>query len=158
MTPTPFAAHASRIVLAALLASLPFAFAPAAAAPSRATDVVAGPPATSFAEASQLLRAGRHAAAYGRFVRLANEGDREAARVALVMHRHGSALFGSTWDASTEELILWSALAQAADRAEIEARERIGRGGASALVVGGMPGEAAYLSPESFRGDRRKKR
>ncbi|MEO5882267.1 MAG: hypothetical protein ABIQ06_07610 [Caldimonas sp.] len=158
MTAPLFAADACRIALATLLVTVSYTVATTAAAQSRAAPGTAVAPPTSLAEASQLFRTGRHAAAYGRFVRLANEGDREAARVALVMHRHGSALFGSSWDASTEELILWSALAQAAGRAQIEARERIGRGGASALVVGGMPREAANLSPESFRGDRRKKR
>ncbi|HEX2540747.1 MAG TPA: hypothetical protein VHM00_06655 [Caldimonas sp.] len=84
-------------------------------------------PAPTFAEAGRLFRAGRHAAAYGRFVTLANEGDMHAARVALLMHRFGPSLFGSDWDATTEELAEWSRLARQAEQMDIEARLRIGR-------------------------------
>ena len=50
------------------------------AAPAVPSDAV---PAPTFADASRLFRAGRYAAAYGRFVTMANEGDMHAARVAL---------------------------------------------------------------------------
>ena len=124
MKPHPSAAAAGRAVLVALSFALSAAALPAAAQ-SQPASAPAGSQAARFAEASQLFRAGRHAAAYGRFVRLANEGDREAASIALVMHRHGAVLFGSVWDATTEELEYWSLLAQSADRAEIEARVRV---------------------------------
>jgi hypothetical protein len=154
MKPHRFAAPAAagRAVLVALSFVLAAAPAPAQYRPVSAP---AGTQATLFAEASQLFRAGRHAAAYGRFVRLANEGDREAATIALVMHRHGAALFGSVWDATTEELEYWSLLAQSAHRAEIEARLRLST---RAVNPGSVSGEAAYLAPETFRSDRRKKR
>ena len=156
MKPHPFAAPAAagRAVLVALSFALSAAPAPAAD-PSRPASAPAGSQAALFAEASQLFRAGRHAAAYGRFVRLANEGDREAASIALVMHRHGAVLFGSVWDATTEELEYWSLLAQSAHRAEIEARLRLSP---RAVNPGSVSGEAAYLAPETFRSDRRKKR
>ena len=93
--------------------------------PRRATSEVV--PAPTFAEASRLFRAGRYAAAYGRFVTMANEGDMHAARVALVMHRFGPTLFGSDWDATTEELAEWSRLARSAEPADIDARLRMGR-------------------------------
>ena len=64
-------------------------------------------------------------------------------------------LFGSAWDATTEELEYWSELARSADRAEIDARRRLGP---RPVSVGSGPGEAAYLAPETFRGDRRRKR
>ncbi len=123
----------ARLALAAALApSLQ------AAPPAAATGLIAGPvvargsmpqavAAPTFAEASRLFRSGRHAAAYGRFVTLANEGDMHAARVALVMHRFGPTLFGSDWDATTEELAEWSRLARAAEQADLEARLRIGK-------------------------------
>ena len=64
--------------------------------------------APTFADAAEALRAGRHAEAYGRFVALADEGDVDAARIALVMHRFGPALFGSPWDASVEQVAQWT--------------------------------------------------
>ncbi|MCE9660071.1 MAG: hypothetical protein K8R60_16030 [Burkholderiales bacterium] len=155
MNTPSFAVEAARAALVALLAGLFAVFVPAAMAQSQTVQVSPLAPATSFAEASQLFRAGRHAAAYGRFARLANEGNREAAGIALVMHRHGVALFGSNWDATTEELEQWSALAQWADRAEIASRQHPA---ASAMTIGSGPGQTAYLAPEAFRGDRRRKR
>ncbi|MEP7302435.1 MAG: hypothetical protein ABI699_12980 [Caldimonas sp.] len=155
MNPQSFAAHACRAAFTTLFVALLCAFAQAALA----EPAGARPPAPTFVEASRLFRGGRHAAAYGRFVQLANEGDREAARIVLVMHKHGSVLFGSQWDASTEELVQWSLLAQRADRADIEARLRFGLP-PSPGGVGGVAdlGEAAVLAPESFRQARPKKR
>lgn len=154
MKPLASAALTASAAVAALCWHLSLAASPPAtsAAPSAAT--AAASPAARFAEASRLLRAGRHAAAYGRFVALANDGDREAASIALVMHRHGSALFGSVWDATTEELQYWSDLARSADRAEIEARLRLGLQPAG---VGSAP-DSAFLDPGTFRGDPRRKR
>jgi hypothetical protein len=75
--------------------------------------------ATTFADAAGSLRAGRHAEAYGRFVALADEGDVDAARIALVMHRYGPELFGSEWDASGEQLAAWTAESEAAARRDL---------------------------------------
>jgi hypothetical protein len=56
------------------------------------------------------FREGRYATAFGRFVELADGGDRASAEVALFMLRHGPELFGSAWSASEEEQVLWQAL------------------------------------------------
>ena len=73
----------------------------------------------TFAGAAESLRAGRHAEAYGRFVALADEGDVNAARIALVMHRFGPDVFGSAWDASAEQLVEWTRRSEAAAENEI---------------------------------------
>lgn len=57
-----------------------------------------------FAEAVASYRAGRASEAYGRFHKLAQQGDADAARIALFMLRHGPILFGTYWDASTEDV------------------------------------------------------
>ena len=97
----------------------------ASAAPSAAV-VPGGRPAlapvlyaTTFADAAGSLRAGRHAEAYGRFVALADEGDVDAARIALVLHRYGPELFGSQWDASGEQLAAWTAWSESAARRDL---------------------------------------
>jgi len=113
-----------------------------------------GPPAASvagsvgpaqeagFGEAAGLLRAGRHAAAYGRFVALADAGNRDAARIALVMHRYARALFASDWDATTEQLEDWSHLARLGEAADIAARRFAGpTGKSSAAAAVANPGE-----------------
>jgi len=70
-----------------------------------------------YADAARLLRAQRYAAAYGRFVRLADEGHAASARLALVMAEDGRALFGSDWSASAAQRRAWRALvARAADK------------------------------------------
>lgn len=58
----------------------------------------------AFAEAVASYRAGRASEAYGRFHKLAQRGDADAARIALFMLRHGPILFGTYWDASTEDV------------------------------------------------------
>jgi len=63
-----------------------------------------------YAAAVESFRQHRYAAAYGRFVRLADSGHAESAQLALVMYRNGPTLFGSNWDATPEELEQWSAL------------------------------------------------
>ena len=68
--------------------------------------------APTFADAAASLRAGRHADAYGRFVTLADDGDVDAACIALLMHRYGPDVFGSAWDASDEQLAAWRRLAE----------------------------------------------
>ncbi len=64
----------------------------------------------AFQQAVAQYREGRLAAAYGRFVRLANQGDPDAARIALFMHRYGPVLFGNYWDAQVEEIEMWTEL------------------------------------------------
>lgn len=90
------ARHAAAIVLA----SIAFAAGPAAAAPTPAFD-----------EAMQHYQDGRWAAAYGRFSALADGGDIESARIALLMLRHGERLYGSKWSATQEQIRRWSVLA-----------------------------------------------
>ena len=63
-----------------------------------------------FAAAIGKHKEGRWADAYGRLVDLANRGDPDAARVALFMLRYGPVLYGSHWDASTEEVEYWQNL------------------------------------------------
>ena len=75
--------------------------------------------APTFADAAESLRNGRYADAYGRFVRLADEGDIDAARMALVMHALGPRAFGSTWDASVEQLVEWTRWSEVAADAEL---------------------------------------
>jgi len=135
----------------ALLASVVSAGLLGAAAPAPAQNVAhAAPPATSFAEASGLFRSGRHAAAYARFVVLANEGDMQAARVALVMHRFGAALFGSDWDATTEELEDWSRLARLAEAKDV-AQRRLGEPFDKLARPGPAPAASNVLPMSTFR-------
>ena len=63
-----------------------------------------------FALAVESFREHHYAAAYGRFVRLADAGDARSAQLALMMYRNGPALFGSEWDATPEQLEHWSAI------------------------------------------------
>jgi hypothetical protein len=58
----------------------------------------------------------RFSTAYGRFMRLADQGDASAANAALFMLRNGKALFGSDWSASEEQQAYWNALAVNAAR------------------------------------------
>jgi hypothetical protein len=64
----------------------------------------------AFAAATQEYRAQHYAGAYGRFVRLADQGHAEAARIAWMMYRDGPVLFGTQWYASTPQLEAWSKL------------------------------------------------
>jgi hypothetical protein len=74
----------------------------------------------AYAYAVESFRLHRYAAAYGRFVQLADAGHGPSAQLALVMYRNGPALFGSTWDATPEELEHWSALVVRDERARRE--------------------------------------
>lgn len=65
-------------------------------------------PDPGYAEALQEYRAGRWSSAFGRFITLANDGNVEAARIALFMQQHGRLLYGSDWEASDEDIDLWS--------------------------------------------------
>ena len=75
--------------------------------------------APTFADAAESLRNGRYADAYGRFVRLADEGDIDAARIALVMHAMGPRAFGSTWDVTAEQLMEWTRWSEVAANEEL---------------------------------------
>jgi hypothetical protein len=89
----------------------------------------------TFADAAESLRIGRYAEAYGRFVRLADEGNVEAARIALVMHRFGPEVFGSAWDASVEQLAEWMQWSRAAAEKELAQLQVAARG--SVVVADG---------------------
>ena len=56
------------------------------------------------------FRAGRLSLAYSGFVRLADRDDPEAARIALIMLRHGKAMFGIEWGASQAQIERWRKL------------------------------------------------
>ncbi|QJW83913.1 hypothetical protein HK414_07790 [Ramlibacter terrae] len=79
------------------------AVAPAEAAPRSAEDQ------KRFAEALRLYRGGRWAAAYDRFVALADAGDAPSSRIALQMLRHGPELYGSRWTAAPAQVLAGSA-------------------------------------------------
>ena len=101
------APHSRRSALAwtlraGLTALLPPAATLAVAARSEHASVL-------HARAVDAFRAGRFPEAYGRFVRLADLGDAEAARLALWMYQRGPTLFGREWDATPEQIADWSA-------------------------------------------------
>lgn len=56
------------------------------------------------------FRAQHYAAAFGRFVELADAGHVPSARLALVMLQNGPALFGSDWSASLDQQRRWNAM------------------------------------------------
>lgn len=64
----------------------------------------------AFTEAVQQYRAGHLPGAFGRFFALANDGDADAARIALFMHQYGPTLYGRYWDAAPQEVAHWQAL------------------------------------------------
>ena len=76
----------------------------------------------TFADAAESLRVGRFAEAYGRFVTLADAGDADAGCIALVMHRYGPQVFGSMWDATTEQLAQWTRWSEAAAQRDLANR------------------------------------
>lgn len=64
----------------------------------------------AFNRAVEQYQRGQWSDAYGRFIALANDGDRDAARIALFMYRYGPRLFGSHWDASPDDVEVWEQL------------------------------------------------
>ena len=88
--------------------------------------------APTFASAAESLRTGRYADAYGRFVQLADEGDIDAGRIALVMHRFGPKVFGSTWDATVEQVADWTYRSEVAAQKELARLRAVMRGAAAA--------------------------
>jgi len=69
-------------------------------------------PHHEFEQALEDYKSGHTTAAYGRFMRLADAGDAEAARIALVLLRHGPEMHGTAWGASQPQIDHWIALAQ----------------------------------------------
>jgi len=65
-----------------------------------------------FAQALRELREGRNTAAYGDFSRLADRGDAESARIALIMLRYGTEMHGTAWGASQPQIDHWMKLAR----------------------------------------------
>lgn len=63
-----------------------------------------------FTEAVDQFKQGRRSLAFGKFIRLANRGDVDAARIALFMHAYGATLWGAHWEADREDLEYWTTL------------------------------------------------
>ncbi len=76
----------------------------AAALAAHAADV-------TFADAMEHYQRGQWPAAYGRFVALADRGDAEAARIAIMMLRYGAVLYGHSFGASQPQVDHWMNLA-----------------------------------------------
>lgn len=72
-----------------------------------------------FDYAVALYQKGRYAGAYGRFARLADAGNAEAAGIALFMVRNGKGLYGSEWTATNDQLGRWTALGKSVQPNEI---------------------------------------
>lgn len=89
-----------------------FALAGWLALPIAGSSATPAAPDAVIAHAIDQYRLGRLAAAYGRFVELANRGDADAARIALFMHHYGPLLYGKYWDADAADLEDWARLAE----------------------------------------------
>ena len=76
-----------------------------------ATAADAAKSETVFTEAMAQYKQGKWSGAYGRFAALADKGHAEAARIALIMLRHGSTMYGSDWGASQPQVDRWTKLA-----------------------------------------------
>lgn len=73
----------------------------------------AGAQNAEFDAALREYRAARWSAAYGRLIVLANNGHRDAARMALFMYQFGPTLYNTRWDASVEDVEVWTRTAGA---------------------------------------------
>jgi hypothetical protein len=89
----------------ALAASVALAMLPALGWP-----VAAQASERDYLEAIRVYRSGRLSEAFGRFVALAHAGDKDAARIALFMHKYGPTLYGGYWDLAPHEVAAWSSL------------------------------------------------
>jgi hypothetical protein len=108
----------NRLPIAALL-TLGLQLAPAhAAGPTDSACVrpLATSTATLEAAAQQAFRAQHYAAAYGRYMRLADAGHAPSAEMALFMLQNGPTLFASDWSASASQQTCWNTLALARGR------------------------------------------
>jgi hypothetical protein len=65
---------------------------------------------SAYDVAVESFRNHRYAAAYGRFMKLADAGHVPSAQLALVMYRNGPVLFASLWDATPEQVERWTTL------------------------------------------------
>lgn len=74
--------------------------------PARAADHVE----RQYGDAVRSFRGGRTAEAFGQFVDLANRGDVDSARIALLMYMYGPTLFGRHWDAAPQDVTYWHSL------------------------------------------------
>lgn len=74
----------------------------------------------SLSEAEQAFRERRYAHAYGRLSALADAGHVPSARLAIVMHDQGPALFASGWAATPAQQRRWHALVVNAARNRID--------------------------------------
>jgi hypothetical protein len=92
---------------------LPFlaAFVLCANASAATPSADAAKPESQFNEAMDLYSVGKWAGAYGRFAALADQGHAEAARIAILMLRYGSRLYGHDWGASQPQINQWMKLA-----------------------------------------------
>jgi hypothetical protein len=61
--------------------------------------------------AMEQYRQGRYSIAYVQFCKLADEGNAEAARIALIMLRYGRRMYGTEWGSSQPQIDLWIRLA-----------------------------------------------
>ena len=52
-------------------------------------------------------RRGKVSAAYIGFAKLADQGNAEAARIAIMMLRYGRKMYGADWGASQPQIDLW---------------------------------------------------
>lgn len=77
---------------------------------STAQDRNAASQEAAFNHALELLRTGRHAAAYGRLMKLADAGHVRSAQLTTVMLAHGKTLYGSEWSASPDQQLRWNGL------------------------------------------------
>jgi hypothetical protein len=75
----------------------------------RQNDAIAQTDRSPLDLGQEHYEAGRYAEAYAQFARLADCGQREAARLALQMRRHGRKLYGMDFAASAEQLDRWRA-------------------------------------------------
>lgn len=80
------------------------------AAPASESATLTAEQQAAYTRAVGAFRDQRYAAAYGRFVRLADAGHSPSAQLALAMYRNGHALFDYDWDATPEQLDRWTAL------------------------------------------------
>ena len=63
---------------------------------------------TELAYAQSLYQQQKWAGAYGRFAKLADHGNAEAACIALFMVSHGPSIYKHAWSATQNQIQLWS--------------------------------------------------
>ena len=95
----PIASVLTREHLRFALAALVAAVALSVASPSARANLAAQAAEREFADAVEQFKQGKRALAFGKFIRMANRGDVDAARIALFMHTYGPTLWGAHWEA-----------------------------------------------------------